>query len=264
LQLVLGKIIMQLESMQIKIGEKNHHFHYRSTSNGDRGVIKQIFSDQDYNMSSWHQGQSLHDYYRSCLRDGKTPLIVDAGANIGASAVYFAGVYSEAFVVTLEPEVNNWHILEMNTSEIGRIRNFNAAITDTDCEMKLIDPGLSDWGYRVSKDSAVRQPGASAHEAFIKGLSPRTILNDKACIGKAPLILKIDIEGAEDALFSGDTDWLDLFPCVIIELHDWMLPFSGSSRNFLRAVTKHDFDLIHRGENTFLFNRKHLAPFYAG
>lgn len=255
---------MHLESMQIKIGEKNHHFYYRPTSNGDRGVIKQIFSDQDYNMSAWHQGRSLHDYYRSCLRDGKTPLIVDAGANIGASAVYFAGVYSEAFVVTLEPEASNWHILEMNTSEIGRIRNFNAAITDTDCEMQLIDPGLSDWGYRVSKGSVARQPSTSVQEAVVKGLSPRTILNDKACIGKTPLILKIDIEGAEDALFSGDTGWLDLFPCVIIELHDWMLPFSGSSRSFLRAVTKHDFDLIHRGENTFLFNTKHLAPFYAG
>lgn len=250
---------MKLESMQIKINNKNHHFHYRATSSGDIGVIKQIFKDQDYDMSAWHQGRSLNDYYRSCLRDGQTPLIIDAGANIGASAVYFSGVYSEAFVVTLEPEANNWHILEINTSEIGRIKNFNAAITDTDCEMKLIDPGLSDWGYRVTKGGADEIANASDQQAVIKGLSPRTILSDKACLGKKPLILKIDIEGAEDALFSGDTAWLDLFPCVIIELHDWMLPFSGSSRNFLRSVTKYDFDLIHRGENTFLFNKKHLA-----
>lgn len=34
-----------------------------------------------------------------------------------------------------------------------------------------------------------------------------------------------------------------------------MLPFSGSSQNFLKAIAQYDFDLVHRGENIFLFNR---------
>jgi hypothetical protein len=34
-----------------------------------------------------------------------------------------------------------------------------------------------------------------------------------------------------------------------------MLPFAGSSRNFIKAVAKYEFDFIHKGENIFLFNR---------
>jgi hypothetical protein len=66
------------------------------------------------------------------------------------------------------------------------------------------------------------------------------------------------IEGGEDALFNGDTSWLGQFPLVIIELHDWMLPFSGSSRNFIKSIAQYDFDFVHKGENIFLFNRQLL------
>jgi hypothetical protein len=33
-----------------------------------------------------------------------------------------------------------------------------------------------------------------------------------------------------------------------------MLPFKGSSKNFLTAVARSDFDVIYHGENIFLFN----------
>jgi hypothetical protein len=91
----------------------------------------------------------------------------------------------------------------------------------------------------------------------VPSISPQTILTEMNA--HVPMIFKIDIEGAEDYLFSGSTEWLDYFPLVIIELHDWMLPFSGSSRNFLRAVASHDFDFISKNENVFLFNRKILG-----
>ena len=50
--------------------------------------------------------------------------------------------------------------------------------------------------------------------------------------------MKIDIEGGEDDLFSGDLDWLERTPLVIIELHDWLFPNEPRSRNFLRAVSR--------------------------
>jgi len=49
------------------------------------------------------------------------------------------------------------------------------------------------------------------------------------------------------------------FPVIIVALHDGMLPFSGTSRSFIRAVAQHDFDFIHRDGNIFLFNRQLLA-----
>ena len=88
-----------------------------------------------------------------------------------------------------------------------------------------------------------------------------TIVHEMKKLNASPFILKIDIEGSEEDVFSGDSSWLDQFPCVIIELHDWMLPFSGSSRNFQRAIARLDFDLVQRGENLFCFNRRILKEY---
>lgn len=66
-----------------------------------------------------------------------------------------------------------------------------------------------------------------------------------------PFICKIDIEGAEQELFSANTQWITRFPIVIIELHDWLFPRSGSSANFLRAIAGTNRDFVVSGENIF-------------
>ncbi|MFL6694040.1 MAG: FkbM family methyltransferase, partial [Ramlibacter sp.] len=62
---------------------------------------------------------------------------------------------------------------------------------------------------------------------------------------------KIDIEGFEANLFSANCEWIDLFPLLIIELHDWLLPRQGNSRAFLREIAQRDRDFVFRGENVF-------------
>ena len=68
-----------------------------------------------------------------------------------------------------------------------------------------------------------------------------------------PFILKIDIEGAEEDLFSEDTTWLDKLPLVVFELHDWMLPGKAASRTFIQAFSGLNRDLLVRVENVFSF-----------
>jgi hypothetical protein len=67
--------------------------------------------------------------------------------------------------------------------------------------------------------------------------------------GSRPFIAKIDIEGFESNLFSQNTSWVDLFPVLYIELHDWMLPGHGTSNNFLRVISQLQRDFILSGEN---------------
>jgi hypothetical protein len=66
-----------------------------------------------------------------------------------------------------------------------------------------------------------------------------------------PFICKIDIEGFESELFSIESSWVDEFSLVIIELHDYLFPGAGKSRNFLAKISKLDRDFIHVGENSF-------------
>ena len=186
----------------------------------------------------------------------KTSLIIDAGANIGASTVYFSHIFPNSFIFSIEPDTANWQLLEMNTAGLNGF-NFNGAIADTDGELVFEDPGRSDWGFMTKRVGDSDNP---KNIKKVKSISPASILAHSESQNTNPLVIKIDIEGGEDALFNGDTSWLGQFPLVIIELHDWMLPFSGSSRNFIKSIAQYDFDFVHKGENIFLFNRELLAP----
>jgi len=243
------KQISVKQSINVNIAGTQCEFHYRNDSIGDQGVIRQVFIDKDYDITQWPQGKSLVEYHYSASRK-QTSLIVDAGANIGASSVYFACIYPNSCIFTIEPEPNNFSLLTQNMGAMNYF-GFNGAISNIDGELELFNPGLSDWGFRTKKVNT----GSSISTSKVKCISPNTILQHSYAEKTSPLILKIDIEGAEEALFEGNTDWLDKFPLVIIELHDWMLPFSGSSKNFLKAIAQYEFDFLHKGENIFLFNR---------
>ncbi len=66
-----------------------------------------------------------------------------------------------------------------------------------------------------------------------------------------PFLIKIDIEGGESELFSQHTNWIDHFPLLVIELHDWMLPGTANSSHFLKATATQERDFVHVGENIF-------------
>jgi FkbM family methyltransferase len=244
---------MKISTTSIKLNESEIFFKFREDSIGDKGVIQQIFQNQDYNILHWEQGRKLFEYHNEQSKI-RPSLIIDAGANIGASTVYFSNIFSNSVIFTVEPDINNWLLLEFNTAGLN-VFNFNGAIADVDSELLLENPGRSDWGFMTKRISDL---DTATNKKKVKSISPLSILSHSACQNTNPLILKIDIEGGEDVLFNGNTNWLSKFPLVIIELHDWMLPFSGSSRNFIKSVAQHDFDFIYRGENIFLFNRQIL------
>lgn len=70
------------------------------------------------------------------------------------------------------------------------------------------------------------------------------------------LIAKIDIEGSERELFRSNTDWMDTTALILIELHDWLQPWSMISHNFLRQLCDRGFDVLWRGETMFCFNHR--------
>lgn len=243
---------MKINTVNLKIRNKDIHFNFRNDSVADKGVIGQIFVNGDYNISQWPQGAKLMEYHQTQSRT-RPSLIVDAGANIGASVIYFSEIYENSRIFSIEPDLTNWHLLELNTSGHDNIYNFHGAISNTDGELKLLDPGRSDWGFMTQPLDEQTDDKTNVVNV-VRSISPDSILNHPSTQDTTPLIFKIDIEGGEARLFDGDTSWMKKFPLIIIELHDWMLPFQGISRNFLKATTKHHFDLVHRGENIFLFN----------
>jgi FkbM family methyltransferase len=167
------------------------------------------------------------------LAAGKQPLILDAGANIGASCLYFSCIYPGSFVVAIEPERNNCSLLKRNC-ENRPIRVIEGAIGAEPGTLFVRDPGLSDWGFRVCESGNYQ----------VAVFTPNEILAEYYETEFVPPLFKIDIEGSEELLFSGNLQWLDKFAMIVIELHDWMLPGRRSSRSFLQAVAIREFDFL--------------------
>ena len=212
-------------------------FHLRPTHE-DREVCKQVFFQEDYDLRHTGHTDALMAFYGSAER----PIIVDAGANIGAASVWFGDRFQKAAVVAVEPDPGNLRVLRKNVERLPSVIPLQAAIASKPGNLVLTDPGGGAWAFRTSSD-----PGARGE--VVEAMTIEQIL---ACAGAGtPFILKIDIEGAEVDLFSRFAEDFDRFPLIIIEFHDWMLPGEASCRNFLRWQSSVDRDFMFHGENVY-------------
>ena len=236
----------QVETLKLRLSEKGERaFRHRGTP-ADRGVIAQMFETQDYSFARLQRGPELYSLYETMVADGRRPLILDLGANIGASAVFFAMHFPRAHIVALEPAADNFALLAENVVGLD-IDARQAAVGAVDGEAALVDPGQGEWGYRTA-------PGAGVPVA-----AAARLVAEKLAAGCEPYIAKIDIEGAEAELFSRDTAWADRFPLLVVELHDWLLPGGGTARSFLRWAAERERDFVSIGENVFSIANKRVS-----
>lgn len=214
-------------------------FNYRESS-CDELAMQQIFTNQDYSLVRLQLYEQINQFAAAKMAQGLRPLIIDLGANIGASATYFLLTYPSARVLAVEPDRDNFELLVANTANSDCISLRGAAASQKG-SVSLVDPGLGAWGMRT-------QLGAGPLETFtVPELMEKHSNNNQFF----PFIIKIDIEGAEAELFSQNTDWIDLFPVLIIELHDWLLTGQNNSRNFLKCIAGRARDFVYIGENVF-------------
>lgn len=216
-----------------------HEFFLRDV-HADQQVFRQVFLDEEYQTQGFAQRRIVDD----ALAVNPNPLIIDAGANIGASAVWFALTYPTATIVAVEPDRRNFEQLVRNTKSFPRIRPVHAAVGSKRGKLFLHDVGEGEWGFRTSDSK-----GTGAVEVDCVTIEDLVAL----AADTMPFVLKIDIEGAEADLFERPPALLANFSAVLIELHDWMLPGQASSRSFLRWHVAEGRDLVFRGENAFSF-----------
>jgi FkbM family methyltransferase len=229
-----------METIQIQLPNGGQRPFFHRGSPADLGVIRQMFQNHDYSLSRLQRGKELQTLYESLARGNNKPLILDAGANIGASVCWFAISFPESHIVAFEPDRPNFELLRQNTAGLN-VDLHNAAIGAADGKVSIVDPGLGEWGYRAE----INMQGP------IELCSISRIVSSKCSEGLSPFIAKIDIEGGEKDLFSEPNNWVSKFPLLIVELHDWLLPRQGTSRAFLECMSKADRDFVHVGENIF-------------
>jgi FkbM family methyltransferase len=166
----------------------------------DRGVFNQVFVEDAFSVEP--------------LRSPR--LIIDAGANIGLTTLWLARRWPDADVIAVEPDAENFALLERNVAHLPRVRAVRAALWIREERLALENPGDAPDAYRVR----AARPGEPAFEAV-------TVAGLLSGSGHADLdVLKIDIEGAERDVFAdpGSRAWLARTHTIAIELHDRFKP----------------------------------------
>ncbi len=229
-----------LQSVVLQDGGVSRPFFFRAQTS-DAGTMQQIFVNADYHLGRLKRWSEIEAFLQGKRSRGGRPLIVDAGANIGAAAVFFSLRYPDASIVAIEPEESNFGLLQRNVEGLN-VQCLKAALAASDAPVRLVDPGIGHWGFRTE----------TAQEAEgIPGVTIGMIYEELRGSDLFPFIVKIDIEGGEKDVFEGDTGWVAQTPIIIIELHDWLLPKAGTARSFLRCVSSLERDFIYIGENIF-------------
>jgi len=165
-------------------------------------------------------------------------VIVDTGANIGLTSIYFANKYPDAQIIAIEPENGNYEALKKNVSPYTNIRTINAALWNKNEEINLIDPGRhGNCGFRTdSKESPVDNNYPVCQQ--IQAITIDKIMEEYQLVSID--ILKLDIEGAEIEVFSTSDSWIGKVNALIIELHDRLRP--GCSRSFYNGSNGFDYE----------------------
>jgi FkbM family methyltransferase len=210
----------------------------------DHAVLEQIFHTEEFNISTAPQFAWVRAAYDRMLAVGDTPLIIDCGANIGLSALYFASHLPKAKIVGIEPARDNVELARKNTGHNPLIEIVEAAVHDEATALELVDPEAEKFAYRV------REAGARTAKS-VKAVTIDTIMRRHGA--KRNLIVKVDIEGGEQALFRSKIGWLDRTNLLIVETHDWLFPGQGTSRTLFSAMLGRKFEVIHKGEYISFF-----------
>jgi FkbM family methyltransferase len=212
---------------------------YLRKHSSDISVLRQVFRDREYDLGEQEQSARLRCRYRLLIENGFIPLIIDAGANNGCSALWFASQFPEARIAAIEPDPKNFEICRMNVGQKDTISVFNAAIGGCSGDVVLHGRGNSPCAVYTSRQGTGAKMPVMTIGDILASFTPQHRI----------LLVKIDIEGFESDLFSHNTGWLEDVMAVMIEPHDWMLPGQFSSVPFQRAMAGYRFEMLLQGEN---------------
>ncbi|WP_348260957.1 FkbM family methyltransferase [Telmatobacter sp. DSM 110680] len=136
-------------------------------------------------------------------------VIVDAGANIGMTSLFYAYKFPSAKIFAVEPELSNFNMLRKNVRAYHNILPIHAALWHSEGRISVStspDEAFGHWGFVVS-----------ANPGDVSSITIPSLMRD---FGLDYIdLLKVNIEGSEKEVFEA-CQWQDRIGSVVIELHD--------------------------------------------
>ncbi len=196
-----------------------------------------LFNDKTVKFSDWrHNGDIQRIFLKEDYKGFPTEnsVVVDVGANIGDSSIYFS-LCGATKVIALEPVLRNYNAMEKNI-EINGIKNIIPKLAECAGEKRkiTIDPDAASNGLMILSDNG----------SEIELITLTDIVNEYSIEAG---LLKLDCEGYEyEIVMSTDPKILSKFKYIFGELHyDTIKPINEMREKLEKAgfsvLFKYDF-----------------------
>ena len=119
-------------------------------------------------------------------------VVLDIGANVGVTALYFSQVFPNAAIYAFEPAPDNFAVLQKNVANCARIRAFNFALGSRDATLGLYasDNPVNFGGYSLHATGSDTSKRVSIPVRNVAGVLAELSLTSVD-------VVKVDTEGAE-------------------------------------------------------------------
>src|ERR1700756_2465044 len=119
------------------------------TNSTDDLTFRQVFVQKEYDISHLRQYQRISRMYQNILASGRLPIIIDAGANVGAASIWFSMQFPAARVLALEPDPGNASMCRANTEKFTNVKVVEAAIGSQPGLVSLSNPLNEAWTFQT-------------------------------------------------------------------------------------------------------------------
>lgn len=145
--------------------------------------------------------------YRFQARN-ETPYIIDGGANIGLSALFFKKLYPQSRILAFEPDEIIFPVLERNLHTFGHtdVQLMRRALWSEETELNFMSEGAD--GGRVAQVN-------DKQNQTVRAVRLRDYLDERVDF------LKLDIEGAETDVLIDCADRLGQVEHLFVEYHSF-------------------------------------------
>lgn len=214
----------------------------RKRPSSDLNVFAQIYQ--------YHEYQPLVQTFQKHFPNDSTLSVIDAGSNIGLTSVYLSKYFPDSKFIAIEPETSNFESVTFNL-EVNGVKNASlvkGGVWSKNTNLTIVNDfrDQKDWSIRVEETNEEGDLKAFSIPHLMKVYQFETID-----------ILKIDVEGSEKEIFTGDSadvSFLAKTKCIALEIHD-----EFNCRAAINAIlTQYGFNCFESGELTIGINQNLL------
>jgi FkbM family methyltransferase len=163
--------------------------------------------------------------------------ILDLGANIGITALQFIRQFSQATIIAVEPDSDNFKILQLNIEGQKNVRAMQKVIKSQKGYFKIDNPSDLAMAFRFEK-------ARPTEGGVIEGTTIEALLEENHA--EPPVLVKMDIEGTEREIFLSECGWMKKIGAILVEPHG-----TGTKEIISEKLTKNGFIVEQIGEKIF-------------